>query len=76
MQHVRSHEIRLSQIADLLLGIVAYARRLRSPEDSRAKRALVHAFEDKAEFMLSGDSPPGTEKVRVLTIRETEEVSP
>ncbi len=76
LQHVRSHEIRLSQIADLLLGIVAYARRPRSPEDSKAKRALVHAFEDKAEFMLSGDSPPGTEKVRVLTIRETEEVAP
>lgn len=76
LQHIRSHEIRLSQIADLLLGIVAYARRPRSPEDSKAKRALVHAFEDKAEFMLSGDSPPGTDKVRVLTIRETEEVAP
>jgi hypothetical protein len=76
LQHIRSHEIRLSQIADLLLGIVAYARRPRSAGDSKAKRALVHAFEDKAEFMLSGDSPPGTEKVRVLTIRETEEVAP
>ena len=76
LQHIRSHEIRLSQIADLLLGIVAYARRPRSPGDSKAKRALVHAFEDKAEFMLTGDSPPGTEKVRVLTIRETEEVAP
>ena len=76
LQHIRSHEVRLSQIADLLLGIVAYARRPRSAGDSKAKRALVHAFEDKAEFMLSGDSPPGTEKVRVLTIRETEEVAP
>ena len=76
LQHIRSHEVRLSQIADLLLGIVAYARRPRTAGDSKAKRALVHAFEDKAEFMLSGDSPPGTEKVRVLTIRETEEVAP
>ncbi|MCC5847260.1 MAG: DUF3800 domain-containing protein [Verrucomicrobia bacterium] len=76
LQHVRSHEIRLLQLADLLLGIVAHARRPRSPTDSKAKRELIHAFEDKAGFMLSGDSLPGTDKVRVLTIHDNHEVTP
>ena len=75
LQHVRSHEIGLLQVTDLLLGIVGYARRPRTATDSKAKRALVHAFENHAGFMLSGDSPPGTDRVQVLTIREHGEVT-
>ena len=75
LQHVRSHEIGLLQVTDLLLGIVGFARRPRTATDSKAKRALVHAFENHAGFMLSGDSPPGTDRVQVLTIREHGEVT-
>jgi hypothetical protein len=67
LQHVRSHEIRLLQVSDLLLGAVGFARRAKSERTSPAKLALVSMLENKLDFSLIGNSPPGVTKVIVET---------
>jgi hypothetical protein len=67
LQHIHSHEVRLAQINDLLLGAVGFARRPRTEKDSRAKLALVELIGEKAGFPLGEDSPPGAEKVVLST---------
>jgi len=67
LQHVRSHEIRLMQVADLLLGAVGFARRAKSDKTSPAKQALVSMLEEKLDFSLIGNSSPGATKVIVET---------
>jgi len=67
LQHVRSHEIRLMQVSDLLLGAVGFARRAKSENISPAKQALVSMLEEKLDFSLIGNSPPGATKVIVET---------
>ena len=67
LQHVRSHEIRLMQVSDLLLGAVGFARRAKSEKTSPAKQALVSMLEEKLDFSLIGNSPPGSTKVIVET---------
>jgi hypothetical protein len=67
LQHVRSHEIRLMQVSDLLLGAVGFARRAKSENVSPAKQALVSMLEEKLDFSLIGNSPPGVTKVIVET---------
>jgi Eco57I restriction-modification methylase/Protein of unknown function (DUF3800) len=67
LQHIRSHEIRLAQIADLLLGAVGFARRKQISAESPAKRALVHLLEEKLGQSLRSDSPPGATKAVLAT---------
>jgi hypothetical protein len=67
MQHVRSHEIGLMQITDLLLGSIGFARRAGAAPESTAKRALVRHLEEKLGFSLTADSPPGSQKLILAT---------
>jgi len=67
MQHVRSHEIGLMQITDLLLGAVGYARRENAGDGSPAKQALVRHLEEKIGYQLTSDSPPGSQQVVIST---------
>jgi type I restriction-modification system DNA methylase subunit len=67
MQHVHSHEIRLLQITDLLLGAVGFARRAPAAQESPAKRALVRLLEEKLGHPLIADSPPGAPKAVIVT---------
>ncbi len=67
MQHVRSHEIGLMQITDLLLGAVGYARRENAGDGSPAKQSLVRHLEEKMGYQLTADSPPGSQQVMIST---------
>jgi hypothetical protein len=67
LQHVHSHEIRLMQVNDLLLGAVGFARRPVVANESPAKRALVRFIEERVGHSLTNDSPPGAEKFSVIT---------
>ena len=66
MQHVRSHEVGLLQITDLLLGAVGFAHRA-AEKESPAKRALVRHLEAKLGHPLTADSPPGSQKLILAT---------
>ncbi|HDH04740.1 MAG TPA: DUF3800 domain-containing protein [Nitrospirae bacterium] len=72
LQHVQSHHIRLLQVCDLLLGATGFARREQQANESTAKRALVSVIEEKLGQSLSIDTPPGTEKINLLTWHDRE----
>ncbi|MEQ8820770.1 MAG: DUF3800 domain-containing protein [Sumerlaeia bacterium] len=72
LQHIRSHEVRLLQVCDLLLGAVGFARKPRRPEESKAKRELVEHLEAALGFPLSMDSPPGSERFIAETLHDQE----
>lgn len=67
LQHIRSHEVRLSQVTDLLLGAVGFARRPTAENESPAKRALVDFLAEKLGHPLTADSPPGASKAILAT---------
>jgi Protein of unknown function (DUF3800) len=67
LQHIRSHEVRLAQVTDLLLGAIGFARRPTAEQVSPAKRALVKLLEDRLGYPLIADSPPGDIKVTIAT---------
>ncbi|MBI2928196.1 MAG: DUF3800 domain-containing protein [Verrucomicrobia bacterium] len=68
LQHVRSHEIRLLQVTDLLLGAVGFARRPATANGSPAKRALVSLLEDKLNQKLTANSPAGVDKFSIESV--------
>jgi len=72
LQHVRSHHVRLLQVCDLLLGATGFARREQQAKESTAKRALVSAIEEKLGQSLTMDTPPGTERINLLTWHDRE----
>ncbi len=67
LQHIRSHEVRLSQVTDLLLGAIGFARRPTAENESPAKRALVDFLAEKLGHPLTADSPPGASKAILAT---------
>jgi hypothetical protein len=67
LQHIRSHEVRLLQVTDLLLGAVGFARRPVAAKESPAKRALVKFLEDQLGHPLTADSPHGATKANIAT---------
>ena len=67
LQHIRSHEVKLAQITDLLLGAVGFARRDRQETENSAKRELVELLENSIGHSLRADSPPGSTKVVLAT---------
>lgn len=71
LQHIHSHEVRLAQITDLLLGAVGFARAgsraAGQPPPSAAKQALVNHLQSALGYPLTSDSPPGLGKLRIIT---------
>lgn len=67
LQHVHSHEIKLLQVCDLLMGAVGFARRPVAENESPAKRKLVEFIENRLGYPLTSDSPPGEEKCSIIT---------
>ena len=67
LQHIRSHEVKLAQITDLLLGAVGFARRERQEHENSAKRALSSSLENSIGHSLRADTPPGATKVVLAT---------
>lgn len=70
IQNVRSHEVGLVQLADLLTGAVGYANRgLDSetrPDASPAKRALVRRMRERSNKKLTSSTLLGETKVNIL----------
>lgn len=67
LQHIRSHEVRLLQVTDLLLGAVGFARNPKAEKESPAKRAFVRSLEEHLGQPLTADTLPGAQKVALLT---------
>ena len=67
LQHVRSHEVKLLQVCDLLLGAINFARCRKADKESIAKRKLVGFIEEKLGYPLTADSSPGTDKFALTT---------
>ena len=67
IQHVHSHEIKLMQITDLLLGAVGFARRPKAEKENSAKRAFINLLEERLGHPLTSDTIPGSDKVTLLT---------
>ena len=72
LQQAQSHEIRLLQLADLLLGAVGYARTREAGTDSMAKRALIARLEDGIGGALSSDTQAFSDKLTVGTCHDVD----
>lgn len=74
LQSVRSHEIELVQVTDLLIGAIAYANR--SIATSESKLEFVNRFIDRTGRPLDQSTPLNRKKVNLLiwTAQETPNV--
>lgn len=70
MQPVRSHEVELLQLADLLIGAVAYANR--GLRGSPAKSALVERVRERSRYSLTRTTLVKEPKVNIFVWRATE----
>jgi hypothetical protein len=68
VQHVRSHEVELVQLADFLLGAVSFSARGLPlvPDSSPAKKAVVAQLESRIGASLSAGTPPWEEKLNLF----------
>lgn len=64
VQQVRSHEVELLQVADLLIGAVGYANR--GLDTSSAKLALVNQLAEGSGVSITSTSPLSAEKINLL----------
>lgn len=65
-QPVRSHEVVGLQLADLLIGAVAFANRPAKDGESSAKRELVQYIEEHAGQKLTFETPPSVQKFNLF----------
>ncbi len=71
VQEVRSHEVAILQMTDLLIGAVGYANRQLS--GSVAKQALVQHIQEKTGYSLTGTTPISEKKINILRWQAREE---
>jgi hypothetical protein len=64
VQHVRSHEVEILQICDLLIGALSYLHR--GVMTSRTKLTLLERFQHRAGFDLRHTTLPREDKVNIL----------
>lgn len=64
IQHVRSHEVELLQIADLLIGAVCYANR--GLQGSAAKLALVNRIRERSRYSLTRNTYLREDKMNIF----------
>ena len=64
IQHVRSHEIEIMQITDLLIGALAYVHR--GLTTSPAKLALINRLQERSGHTLRRTTLPREPKVNIL----------
>ncbi|MBN1579457.1 MAG: DUF3800 domain-containing protein [Anaerolineae bacterium] len=70
MQVVRSHEVELIQLVDLLIGTVSYANR--GLETSQAKLALVRRMRERSHYQLTRTTLFREDKVNLFIWRPSE----
>jgi len=71
LQTVRSHEVEILQLADLLIGAVAYANR--QLDDSSAKVAVVDRIRERSGYSLTKTTLLREDKVNILIWQSFEE---
>ncbi len=71
IQSVRSHEVYILQLADLLIGAISYASRGLS--SSPAKSDLVRLIRTRSGRVLTASTAPGTPKVDIFRWQATTE---
>ncbi len=64
IQHVRSHEVEIMQITDLLIGALAYVHR--NLTTSQAKLALIKRLQERSGHTLQQTTLPREPKVNIL----------
>ncbi len=64
LQTVRSHEISLMQVTDLLIGAISYANR--SINTSPAKNAFVKRLQDRSDYELNRSTLPREMKTNIF----------
>jgi hypothetical protein len=64
IQHVRSHEVQLLQIGDLLLGAIGYANR--GLHTSKAKEAVINRISERSGFPLTWSTLRSEKKFNLL----------
>ena len=67
IQHVRSHDINLLQLADLLVGAISY--HVRGLTDSSAKNDIVRLIKEKTGLSLTRNTLPGERKFNMCIWR-------
>lgn len=67
VQTIRSHEVEMLQLADLLIGAVSYANR--GLHKSEAKLALVERVREKSGYRLTSNTPRQENKFNVFVWR-------
>lgn len=70
IQHVRSSEVELLQLADFLLGAVSY--QCRNLSGNKAKLAVIQRIRDLSCLGLSRSTPPWEEKFNLFFFTPTE----
>ncbi len=64
VKQVRSHEVNLLQITDLLIGALQFANR--DDVDSDAKRLIVNKIQERSDFKLTKSTPLREEKFNIF----------
>ncbi|MEI8361370.1 MAG: DUF3800 domain-containing protein [bacterium] len=64
IQHVRSHEVNILQIVDLLLGAIQFANR--EQLKSEAKSSLVEQIKSRSSYSLTKSTWPSEEKFNIF----------
>jgi len=69
VQEVRSHEIALMQITDLLIGAISYANRYPNGGESEAKEAIIELIRKRSGVSLKNSTLLGAKKFNVFAGR-------
>lgn len=70
IEAVRSHDVLLIQLADVLTG--ALSHKFREVDGSDAKRAIIQRVRDRSGLTLTKSTPPGARKFNVFVWRAQE----
>lgn len=70
LQSVRSHEVAILQLADLLIGAVNYANR--NLQTSEAKTAIVNRLRERSHYNLTRSTLPRESKVNIFVWKAQE----
>lgn len=66
VQLVRSHESELVQLADFLIGTIAYCNRTDVPKTSFAKNSVIQKVRERVGIDLKNSTPPWEEKFNLF----------
>ena len=66
IQEIRSHEVGIMQIVDLLIGAISYANRYPEGGKSDAKNSIVSLIQERSKLTLKNSTYPGASKFNLF----------